>query len=69
MKKYFWGDALRELNWGDHQKYIIQTLLEKGNEDAIHWLFKMTNRSEIKQLLPELKLSPKSANFWKIYLA
>ncbi len=69
LQVYFWGDDLGELDWSIHKKYIIQTLLEKGNIDALSWLFKQTNRAELQNLLPLLKLQPKSSNFWRIYLS
>jgi len=68
-QRYFWGDDLNELQWPKHKKYIIQTLLDKGNKQALQWLFTKTSRSEIKDLLPSLKLTPKSDNFWRIYLS
>lgn len=66
---YFWGDDLDELDWSLHKKYIIQTLLDKGNSDALNWLFKQTDKRELNTLLPSLKLQPKSDNFWRIYLS
>jgi hypothetical protein len=67
IQSYFWGDNVDELNWSDHKKYIIQTLLEKGNTEALSWLFKQTTKKELQELLPQLKLQPKSSNFWRIY--
>lgn len=69
LTQYFWGDDLHELSLKNHQKYIIQTLLEKGNTDAVKWLFSTIDTSTIKQALPTLKLSKKSANFWNIYFS
>lgn len=69
IAKYFWGDNLDDLNWVQHSKYITQTLLEKGDTEAVKWLFSLIKRDEIKQLLPSLKLSPRSKNFWQIYLS
>ena len=68
VTQYFWGDNLDELSWQNHQRYITQTLLEKGDEKAIKWLFSKTSGEKIKIMLPQLKLSKKSANFWSIYL-
>lgn len=67
--KFFWGDNLSQLNWSQHKKYITQTLLEKGDSDAINWLFSLASKSEIKELLPTLKLSSKSSHFWQLYLS
>ena len=66
--KYFWGDNLQDLDLQNHKKYIIQTLLDKGNQESLHWLFSVFDKKAIKQLLPGLKLSKKSANFWAVYL-
>lgn len=68
ITKYFWGDDLQELDFQKHQKYIAQTLLEKGDSAATHWLFTQMPKAQIKSLLPQLKLSKKSANFWSLYL-
>jgi len=68
VKSFFWGDSLSELNWKDHQKYIVQTLLSKGDEKAIHWLFSQINHQEVKAMLPSLRLDSKSATFWDLYL-
>lgn len=69
IKKYFWGDSLEELSWSKHRKYIVQVLLDKGDEEALKWLFTKINRDEVQKLLPSLKLQSKSANFWHIYLS
>lgn len=69
IKKYFWGDNLDDIRWPDHKKYITQTLLEKGNGSAISWLFDHVDKNQITRMLPKLRLSKKSLNFWKIYLS
>lgn len=68
LKKYFWGDDFSQLNTKDHKNYILKTLLEIGDQDAINWLFANFSKKELKQALPDLKLSPKSKNYWEICL-
>ena len=68
-KKYFWGDNLDELSWQEHKKYIIQTLLERGELESLRWLFTKVTKEEVKTLLPDLRLQSRSSNFWKIYLS
>lgn len=68
VSKYFWGDNLQNLNWGQHQDYIIQTILEKGDQKAVSWLLSCVNKKSLKSKLPRFKLSPKSKKFWSIYL-
>jgi hypothetical protein len=69
LEKYFWGDNLSDIKWPNHRKYIIQTLLERGNSRAIEWLFDNVSKVQIMQMLPKLRLSQKSSNFWKMYLS
>jgi len=69
VTKYFWGDDLSELSWDTHQDYITETILERGDSPAVHWLLSSTTRDSILNSLPDYKLSPKSANFWKVYLS
>ncbi len=68
VERLFWGDNLKELSWQKHKKYIIQTILDKGNEKAVNWLFQRVEKSEIKSQLNHYLLSPKSRNFWEIWL-
>jgi len=67
--KYFWGDNIEELDLEKNSLYIIQTLLERGDQKAIRWLFSNIDQNRIKKILPSIKLSEKSKNFWNIYLA
>jgi hypothetical protein len=69
ITRYFWGDNLQQLDFSKNKKYILQTLLERGNQKAIQWLFSTLDRGSIKSMLREIKLSKKSAHFWNIYLA
>jgi len=69
LHQYFWGDQLNQLNWQDHQRYITQTILEKGDRQAAAWLLKTAGNQSIKKQLSSLSLTPKSANFWRLYLS
>ena len=69
IARYFWGDDLKQLSINKNQKYIIQTLFEIGNSEALKWLFSTIDKQTIKNFLPELRLSKKSAHFWNIYLS
>lgn len=68
ITQYFWGDDLSQLDITTNKAYIIQVLLERGNQKSIHWLFSMFGKDTIKNLLPNIKLSRKSFNFWNLYL-
>jgi hypothetical protein len=67
--KYFWGDNLNELDLQKNKIYIVQTLLEKGDQKAINWLFSNLDSIEVKKTLSSLRLSKKSEHFWNFYLS
>lgn len=69
ITKYFWGDDLNDLNLHKNKKYIIQTILDKGDLEALRWLFLTIGHNHIKEALPTLRLSKRSDHFWKIYLS
>jgi len=69
ITQYFWGDDLSQLNLEKNQKYIVETLLEKGDSRALHWLFSNIDKQIILNFLPELRLNKKSERFWNIYFA
>jgi len=69
VTKYFWGDDLSVLSWNKHKDYVIQTILEKGDGESIAWLFSKLDKNKLKKSLSNLKLTPKSRNFWRIYLS
>jgi len=69
ITRYFWGDDLHQLDFSKNKKYILQVLLERGNQKAIQWLFSVLDKDTIKNILPTIKLSKKSTQFWNIYLA
>lgn len=69
ISKYFWGDNLADLSWNKHHDYIIKTILEEGDKEAVKWLLKRVSKKELKNTLSTLRLTPKSSNFWWLYLS
>lgn len=65
---YFWGDKTNSLDLQKHKKYILATLLEKGDKKVIGWCIRYYGKESIKRMLPQLHLSSKSALFWRQYL-
>jgi len=68
IKRLFWGDDLSELDFDKHRDYIIQTILERGDQTQVKWLFQQVSPQYVKKRLSWYKLSPKSANFWRLML-
>ena len=69
ITKYFWGDNLDQLSVQKNKTYIIQTILEKGDQKAIKWLFSTIDKQAVKSSLHSIRLDKKSNHFWHIYLS
>lgn len=66
LKKYFWDVNFSELSKENYSSFIIERILEYGDERAVKWMKKNFNISEIKNVICKSKnLSQKSANFWQ----
>jgi len=69
LNRFFWDVDPDSLDLGRHKAYIIERILEFGDERAIRWLFASYPRDEIVTVLSASRsLSPKSRNFWRLRL-
>jgi hypothetical protein len=69
LKKYFWDVDFQKLDKSLYQDFIIERILEYGDEKAIRWLFKYFKKSKIeKTLTKKERISPLSANYWSLIL-
>lgn len=69
LKKYFWETDAENLDIKEHKKYILERILELGDDKAAEWIKKTFLKKEILNVLEKSrKISKKSANFWKIIL-
>lgn len=67
LKKYFWEVDFEKLSLKKHRYYILERILEYGEERAIRWMKKNFKKEEIVDFLLRFRtLSPKSANFWAV---
>lgn len=69
ITKYFWGDNLNDLDTERNKTYIVQTLLNIGDRDALRWMFSHYPKTYVAELIPSLKLDPRSRNFWNLYFS
>lgn len=66
LKKYFWDVDFPKLSKKNHSKFIIERILEYGDEKAVKWMRNNFKLNEIKDVLcKSRRLSQKSANFWQ----
>lgn len=69
LKRYFWDVEFSKLDKKDYPVFIIERVLEYGDEKAASWLFKQFKKSELKEVLVKKQgLSPLSANYWGLIL-
>lgn len=67
IQGYFWDINPDTASPKDHPRYYMTRILEMGNRKAVEWLFRVFGKPKIKQTLPKLRLSPRSANYWRYY--
>ncbi|KKS38261.1 MAG: hypothetical protein A3G49_02365 [Candidatus Sungbacteria bacterium RIFCSPLOWO2_12_FULL_41_11] len=67
LHKYFWDVDFKKLDSKADGQYIIERILEYGDEKAVNWLKKNIERRFIVSVLKNCRsLSPQSANFWAV---
>lgn len=69
LKKYFWDVKFEDIDQDRRRVYILKRILEYGDKEAVHWMWKNFKKSEIKYTLTNFRgYSQKSANFWAFIL-
>ncbi len=69
MEKYFWDTNPDKLDFKINKKYIIERILEMGDEEAVRRLFGIFSKKDILEVVGNnRRISPKSANYWRLLL-
>ncbi len=67
LKKYFWDVDFKGLDKKQDSRFIIERILEHGDQKAVKWMQKNYDQQQIKGILKKTRvLSQKSANFWAL---
>lgn len=67
-QKYFWDVNPNELDIEQHQRFIIERLLEQGDLDSLSWINQVYSRNDIRDIANHSRrLSPKTSNFCSLY--
>ena len=67
LKQYFWDIDFAKLDYRIHPRFVIERILEYGNEKAIRWMKQNFTKDDVAYVLFHLRgVSPKSANFWAL---
>lgn len=68
LHRYFWDHPANQINKETHSFFIIERLLEFGNDDTTRWVLHNYTPQEITRVVKKSRaLSRKTANFWKNY--
>jgi len=69
LKRYFWDTDFFKLNKNSHGQFVIERILNYGDEKAVKWLFRYFKRSELTETLEKRRnISRLSANYWSLIL-
>ncbi len=67
IHRYFWENRAENIDQVEHSYYIIERLLEHGDDEAIRWLLKSYSKNQVKEVvLKSRQLSRKTAKFWAL---
>ena len=67
---YFWDVDPKKIDVVASKRYVIERLLEFGNEEALHWMFEKYDRAAVRQVAANARgLSRLSGNFWACYFS
>ena len=68
-QQLFWDVDLKEIDPVKHRDFIIERILERGDEDDFKWVLDFYGTEAIKKVFLEKieNLDPRSQNFWCLY--
>ena len=69
LRRYFWDTDFSTLDIEKDKRFIIERLLELGDEPAVEWLRKEFKKQELLEVLRRTRnMSKKSRRFWNLVL-
>ena len=68
LKKYFWDIRFENLDVRKRAPYVVERILEHGDETAARWMLGTYPRKTLVNVLRTSRaLSAKCANFWSLF--
>ena len=71
VRSCLWSYNIEQLDREDDRERIITNVLNYGTAEAVHWLFSVYSREEIKEVVSRPlpgEWGKKSINFWSLML-
>ncbi|RMF26192.1 MAG: hypothetical protein D6759_20065 [Chloroflexi bacterium] len=70
LRPLFWDTDFDHLRIPDHKQYIIERVLEYGDDEAVRWLWHTFGPSAIADVVRRSRaISPNTANLWALVLS
>ena len=67
IQKYFWDVNPADLDIVTHKRYIIERILDLGDDEAVAWLHQTFSQKDIEEVLAtSRRISLKSRHFWEL---
>jgi hypothetical protein len=68
LEPYYWDVHIQDLDLKDNCIFIIERLLNEGDQKALNWLFRTYTEGKIKEaVLMSRRLSLKTVRCWQNY--
>jgi hypothetical protein len=69
LHRYFWDVDAKRLNIRKYRQFVIERILEFGDEKAIRWVRRTFGDDAIRQVVCQSRrISKRTANFWCLLL-
>ncbi len=69
LHRYFWDVDAKRLNIRKYRQFVIERILEFGDEKAIRWVRRTFGDDAIRQVVcRSRRISKRTANFWCLLL-
>ncbi|MCF7833862.1 MAG: hypothetical protein K9L98_02675 [Candidatus Pacebacteria bacterium] len=64
----FWDTDISKIDFKKNKKYVIERILDFGNQEEIQWMHKEYSQDDVKDTLINSRvLGSRSKNFWEHY--
>lgn len=65
----FWDADLKKIDVKKNAQYVIERILDFGNDKEVKWLWNFYDKSLLKQVVANSKsLKPETKNLWTLML-
>lgn len=65
----FWDTDPKNIDTKENARYIIERILDLGNDKEVKWLYRRYNKALIKKVVARSRsLMPETRNLWNLLL-